>query len=83
MFAGSPAAKVRVAGLEILQQLFSPTTDLSKNEKAAADALDIEAIVTKHLFGILGKTARASGTLTQVTVLLSHFYQGAIYYDVM
>ena len=74
MFAGSPAAKVRVAGLEILQQLFSPTTNLSKNEKVAADALDIEAIVTKHLFGILGKTARASGTLTQVTVLLSHFY---------
>jgi hypothetical protein len=73
MFAGSPAAKVRVAGLEILQQLFSPATNLSKNEKAAAEALDIEAIMTKHLFGMLGKTARASGTLTQVISLGRHW----------
>lgn len=66
MLAGSQAAKVRVAGLEILQQLFSPATNLSKIE-TAADELDVDSIVKKHLFGILAQTSRVSGSITQVT----------------
>jgi len=65
MLAGAQASKVRVAGLELLQQLFSPTTNLAKMD-SSAEKLDIDSIVTKHLFGILAQSARVSGSLAQV-----------------
>ena len=65
MLTGSQAAKVRVAGLELLQQLFSPATNLDKIE-TAGDELDVDAIVEKHLFRILTQSSKVSGSLTQV-----------------
>ena len=65
MLTGSQAAKVRVAGLELLQQLFSPATNLA-NIETAGDELDVDAIVEKHLFRILTQSSKVSGSLTQV-----------------
>jgi hypothetical protein len=71
MLAGAQASKVRVAGLELLQQLFSPTTNLAKMD-SSAEKLDIDSIVTKHLFGILAQSARVSGSLAQVKKLFAY-----------
>ena len=74
LFTGSTAAKVRISGLQLLQQLFSPATNVDKME-SAADKLEIETIVTRHLFFTLSQQARPSGSLVQVVTTPIYKFQ--------
>jgi hypothetical protein len=65
LFAGSNYAKVRVAGLEILHRLFSPETTLGKIPEAA-EVLDVEGILVKHLYSFIGKASKRQGLLARV-----------------
>jgi hypothetical protein len=74
LFTGSSIAKVRIVGLQVLQRLFSAATGVA-NVDGSADALDVDTVVTRHLFGTLSQSARVSGSLIQVNVFnkLHHF----------
>jgi hypothetical protein len=74
LFTGSSIAKVRIVGLQVLQRLFSTATGVA-NIDGSADALDVDTVVTRHLFGTLSQSARVSGSLIQVNVFdrLHHF----------
>lgn len=65
LFAGSNYAKVRVAGLDILHRLFSSETNLVAVPEAA-DVLDVEGILVKHLYSYIGKATKRQGLLARV-----------------
>jgi len=67
LFAGSDYSKVRLAGLSLLQKLFSDETNLVALEDAA-EVLNVEAILVKHLFTFLGKSSKVGGNLARVWI---------------
>ena len=66
LFCGSVVAKVRVAGLQVLQRIFSEATDVATMPDDAFKSLEVDVIVERHLFGTLSQSSRVSGSLVQV-----------------